>query len=98
MSVMRDHLVITWLAQFTVVVLLLATMSVMYANSAGVRHCHHAPAPICEHLECDNPDKARLENVIPSAITSPPHPKPITLVGLRVRHLSPNIFQPPEAA
>jgi len=95
---MRGRLVTSWLLRIAVLVFLVATLFVMHANTVTARHYHDAPVPICEHIECDDLDELRLESVTPSTVSSVPHPRPTTAGVITVLQLSPNIFQPPEAA
>jgi hypothetical protein len=96
---MWGRLVTTWLVRLSVVVFLLATLFVMHANTVSARHCQDTPVPICEHIiECDDLDGMRLESETPSTIVSVQHPMTIPLGGITALLLSPNIFQPPEAA
>lgn len=67
-------------------------------SRATAHPSHDTPAPICEHLECDDLDEMRLEHVAPSIVASPVRPVPFSPAVITVLHLSPVIFQPPEAA
>jgi hypothetical protein len=95
---MRGRLVTTWLVSLSVLVFLLATLFVMHANTVTARHCHDTPVSICEHIHCHDLDGMRVESVTPSTIVAVQHPLTIPLGAITPLQLSPNIFQPPEAA
>lgn len=94
---MRDRLVTTWLRRIAVLVILMATLFAIHANTVAARHCQDAPVPICEHIEGDAVDEMRLEHVTITPSSTVQHPVLAQTDTLVVLRLSPIIFQPPEA-
>ncbi|MHB0935470.1 MAG: hypothetical protein ACYC6A_03690 [Armatimonadota bacterium] len=77
---------------------ILAMLFVANASAVAAHHSPQAPVPLCETIECGDPDEPRLESLPASTIVPLQASAHIVVGAMSVRHLSPIIYQPPEAA
>jgi len=98
MDVMRDRKVTIRIVRWIGMAGIFAMLFVANASAVAAHHSPQAPVPLCETIECGDPDEMRPERAAPSTITPSQPSAPIAMGAMAVRHLSPVIFQPPEAA
>ncbi|HEY3415753.1 MAG TPA: hypothetical protein VGM23_02605 [Armatimonadota bacterium] len=77
---------------------ILAVVFAGNASALSAQYSQHAPVSICENSGGDDLDEVRLECVPPSFTCAAQPPVTASLPAITVLHLSPVIFQPPEAA
>jgi hypothetical protein len=94
---MRKYDLTVWWVR---IVMLAVLLSMVYIGNgmAAPLHGHDLPAPVCDLLQADEPDIVRPAPgaVAVASLAQPPViPSP---ADITVRHLSPVLVQPPEAA
>lgn len=81
----------------TLLTLMLAMLFAVNVSLVATHSNHDAPSAIFDHINGDDQIEINLVNIAPYFVTPSERSSNFTHVVITILHLSPNIFQPPEA-